>query len=137
MLNYDLHKKLHDFNKKLNHVYEDTPALYEIEDSWQAFRWISVDEKDNNVLSFERLDSQGNLIAFIVNFSGNDYYKYRLGLDKGEYKIILNTDDKKYGGRGLLKRKTFNTVKKQAHGKDNSIMFDLPRFTGIYFVKSK
>ena len=61
---------------------------------------------------------------------------YRLGADKGVYKMILCTDDKKFGGRGLVRRKTVKTAKKQAHGKDNSILLTLPRFTGIYLVKT-
>ncbi|MBE7062123.1 MAG: 1,4-alpha-glucan branching protein GlgB, partial [Clostridiales bacterium] len=45
MLEYDLHKKLHEFNKKLNKFYKNTPSLYEIEDSWDGFEWISADER--------------------------------------------------------------------------------------------
>ncbi len=135
MLDYDRHKKLLKFNKTLNNIYKNTKALHEIEDSWEGFQWISADEKDNNVISFERIDKNGNKVVAIINFSGNDYTKYRLGLDKGEYSIILNTDDKKYGGKGTLKGKTFKTTKKMAHAKANSIMFTLPRFTGIYLIK--
>ncbi len=135
MTKFELHKKLSEFNKSLNNIYKCTPALYEIEDSWAGFKWISPDERDNNVISFERMDKKGNVLAVISNFSGNDYKKYRLGLDSGTYKIILNSDDKKFGGLGTLKGKTFRTVKKPAHGKKTSICIDLPKFTSVYFVK--
>ena len=135
MLKFPLHKKLHEFNRQLNIIYKSTPAMFEIEDSWHGFNWINADEKDNNVLSFERMDKQGNKLVCIFNFSGNDYYNYRLGVEKGEYRLVLNSDSKKYGGRGVLKGRTFKTVKRQAHSKENSIRFNLPALSGIYFIK--
>ena len=110
-------------------------ALYELEDSWDGFTWISADEKDNNVISYVRKDKKGRELVAIINFSGNDYYNYRLGVEKGEYKLLISSDAKKYGGRGILKGRTFKSVKKSAHGKDNSIRFNLPAFSGIYFIK--
>ena len=135
MLDFPLHKKLHDFNRTLNGIYKNTPALFEIEDGWQGFEWISADENANNVLSFIRRDKNGNSIVAVINFSGNDYKKYRLGVPSGEYSVIINSDDKKFGGSGKLSKKTFKTAKKSAHGRENSILLTLPRFTGIYFKK--
>ncbi|MDY6367850.1 MAG: 1,4-alpha-glucan branching protein GlgB [Clostridia bacterium] len=135
MLRYELHKKLSEYNKSLNSVYKSFAPLYEIEDSWDGFNWISVDEHDNNVLSFYRIDRSGNKIAVISNFSGNDYEDYRLGLEVGTYKIILNSDSKIFGGSGAIKGKTFKTVKKPAHGKNDSIIFTLPKFSTVYFMK--
>ena len=135
MLDFPLHKKLFEFNKNLNRIYADTPAFYEIEDGWQGFRWISADESDNNVIAFERFDKSGNSVVVIVNFSGNEYTKYRLGVDKGEYSVLISSDDKKFGGNGKVAKKTYKAVRKTAHFRDYSIMLDLPAFTGIYFVK--
>ncbi len=136
MLKYEKHKKLWLFNKFLNGIYKEKPQLYDIEDSWEGFSWVSADEKDNNVISFVRKDKTGKELLVIINFSGNNYEKYRLGADKGEYKLILNSDDKKFGGNGTLKGKTFRTVKKKAHGKNDSILICLPKFTGMYFEKN-
>ncbi len=136
MLKYPLHKNLYEYNVNLNNIYISTPSLYEIDYSWQGFSWISADEANNNVLSFKRFDKQGNVLICIVNFSGNNYYNYRLGLDKGEYKLVLNSDAKKYGGLGLTKGKTFRTVKRKAHGQLNSIKFNLSKFSALYFIKT-
>ena len=108
MLDYPLHKKLQTFNKKLNLFYKDTAPLYEIEDSWDGFEWISADEKDNNVVSFCRTDKKGNKLVAIMNFSGCDYFNYYLGVDQGVYKAVICTDDRKFGGRGILTKKTFS-----------------------------
>ncbi len=136
MLKYPLHKKLYEFVVNLNNIYLNTRALHEIDYSWQGFAWISCDEKDNNVVSFKRFDNNGNEIIAIFNFSGNDYYNYRLGLDVGKYTLILNSDAKKFGGNGLTKGKNFNAVKRKAHGKKTSIKFNLAKFSALYFIKN-
>ncbi len=135
MLDFELHNKLFKFNKTINHFYKNNSPLYEIEDGWNGFSWISVDEKDNNVIAFKRTDKSGNELIAIINFSGRDIYKYRLGLDYGEYRILLSSNDKRFGGDGLLKKKTYKTAKKYAHGREYSICLDLPKFSGIYLNK--
>ncbi len=135
--NYPLHKKFLKFTKRLNEIYKNFPALYEIENSWDGFKWISADERDNNVISFERKDKKGNTLVSIINFSGNYYKNYRLGLEKGEYEKIICSDDKRYGGNGQNTKKHYKTSKKFAHGKENSILISLPAFSGIYFKKIK
>ena len=135
MLKYDLHKKLQNFNKVLNLVYKTNPSFYQIEDGWDGFNWISADESDNNIISFSRKDKNGNTIVAIFNFSGTDYNEYRLGVDFGEYRLLLSSDERKFGGQGLLRRKPYKSAKKYAHGKENSILIKLPRFCGAYFIK--
>ncbi len=136
MLKYPLHKKLLEFNKELNKIYKENKPLYEIEDSWDGFNWISVDEKDNNIIAFTRTDKGGNKIYVLINFSGNEYINYRLGVGKGKYKAILNTDDVKFGGYGLNKTKVYKTVKKPAHNSQNSISINVPKFSAFYFIKT-
>ena len=135
MTDFEAHKKLQNFNRELNKIYKSTPCLYEIEDSWDGFKWISADERDNNIISFERKNKNGNLMAVLINFSGKSYTQYRLGLEKGTYKVILNTDDAKFGGSGLIKTKTYKTVKKSALGRENSILLKIPPFCGLYLIK--
>lgn len=134
MLQYELHSKLMDFNKTVNEVYKNNSALYSIEDSWDGFEWISADENQNNIISFIR-KSKNQEIVVIINFSGNDYNKYRLGVDAGKYGVLLSTDDKKFGGQGKITKKTYTTVKKSAHGRENSILISIPRLSAIYFIK--
>ncbi len=135
MLDFVLHKKLKAFNKKLNFIYKENPPLYQIEDSWEGFEWISVDESQNNVIAFIRKDKKGNKLIVVLNFSGNDYLGYRLGAPKGKYKLIINSDQKAYGGKGQCKKRVFVAKKESAHGRDYSIKIDLPKFSGAYFIQ--
>ena len=135
MLDYVNHKKLLKFNKDLNFIYKNTSQLFEIEDGWNGFNWITADENNNNVIAYERYDKNGNCLVAIINFSGNDYHGYRLGVNNGEYKLILNSDKKIYSGRGLIKGASYKSIKKFAHGREYSIRIELPKFTGLYFIK--
>lgn len=135
MLEFDMHNKLFKYNTAVNGIYKTTPEFFQIEDSWEGFEWISADERDNNVISFLRKDKTGGQTAVIINFSGNDYLKYRLGLPQGTYKCILCSDDKKYGGSGKVTKKTFRAVKRRAHGRNYSALISLPKFTALYLKK--
>ena len=119
----------------MNKLYKSTPALYEIEDSWDGFEWLAADDADRNFLAYQRKDRVGNTLIAMINFSGSDYVGYRLGLPKGKYKVVYNSDSVRYGGNGKFKKLVFNTEKAYSHGKEYSIKFDLPKLTCVYLIK--
>ncbi len=131
---YELHGKLSEYVKALNFFYRETPAFFEIEDSWDGFEWLAPDDADRNVLAFIRRDRQGNEIIAVTCFSGADT-DYRLGVNrKGKYKIVFCSDDKRFGGDGKVRRKTLKTEKKFSHGKEYSLHLELPKLTTVYLV---
>ena len=132
---YPLHEKLSIFTKELNLLYKTTPALYEIEDSWDGYEWLAADDSNRNFIAYQRKDRAGNTIIAMINFSGSDYKNYRLGLPKGSYKVVFNSDSVKYGGSGAMRKHIFHTTKTFSHGKENSILFDLPKLTCVYLIK--
>ena len=133
---YELHGKLSVFVKELNHFYKSTPAFYEVEDSWQGFEWLAPDDADRNIVSFIRRDASGREIIALTSFSGADADDYLLGVnEKGKYKIIFCTDDKKYGGSGKLTKKTISTVAQPSHGKQYSLPIAVPKLTSLYLVR--
>ena len=132
---YPLHQKLSDMNAALNRIYRETPALYEIEDSWDGFEWLAVDDADRNMLAYMRKDRTGKCIAVIINFSGVASVGYRLGMPKGKYRLLFNSDSAAFGGSGQLKKRVFETKKKPSHGKEYSIEIELPKLTCVYLEK--
>ena len=132
---YPQHEKLSLAVKELNELYKNTPALYEIEDSWDGFEWLAADDNDRNFIAFQRKDRAGNTVVVLVNFSGEDYHDYRLGIPKGKYQLIYNSDSRRYGGSGAMRKYIFNTSKSFSHGKEYSISFDLPKLTCVYLKK--
>ena len=133
---YELHGKLSVMVRDLNEYYKTTPAFYEVEDSWDGFEWLAPDDADRNVVSFIRRDRAGNEVIALVCFSGADATDYLLGVNKrGKYKVVFNTDDKKYGGEGKITKKVFTAVKRQSHGKDYSLPISVPKHTCLYLVR--
>ena len=132
---YPLHQKLSTMVKELNFFYKQTPALYEIEDSWDGFSWLAADDSDRNFLAYERKDKNGETIVVIINFSGEDLNDYRLGIEKGKYRVVFNTDSARYGGSGKVKKYIYSTEKAFSHGREYSISFDLPKLTCVYLKK--
>ena len=132
---YPMHAKLSRMVKELNEIYKTTPALYEIENSWDGFEWLAADDRDRNFLAYKRKDRAGRKVVVLINFSGEDFYGYTLGVEKGRYRVIFNSDSIRYGGSGAMKKRVFYTEKAFSHGKENSIRFDLPRLTCVYLIK--
>ena len=134
---YAKHNKLSLMVKELNVLYKSTPALYEIEDSWEGFEWLAPDDNDRNFLAYQRKDKNGETLVVLINFSGSDYYNYRLGFPKGKYRVVFNSDWIRYGGNGKVKKYIYQTKKAYSHGKENSIEFQLPKLTCVYLKKIK
>ena len=101
LLDYDRHRQMKDFVRDLNHLYLDHPAFWKNDQSWEGFQWISCDDRDNSVIAFRRIDDKGHEVIGICNFCPVKREHYRLGLPKaGEYELLLNSDEEKYGGWG-------------------------------------
>lgn len=134
---YPMHAKLKKAVQALNVLYKNTPALYEIDDSWDGFEWLAADDSDRNFIAFKRRDRQGQEVIVLLNFSGEDYWNYTLGVEKGTYRVIFNSDMLRFGGSGAFKKRVFKTEKTYSHGKENSIRFHLPKLTCVYLIKEK
>ena len=133
---YEKHGKLSEYVKALNFFYRSMPALYEVEDSWEGFEWLAADDADRNIVSFIRRDRAGNEVLCLTCYSGTDAPDYWLGVNqKGKYKVVFCSDDKKYGGDGKLKKKTFTAVKAASHGKAYSLKIPVPKLTTLYLVR--
>lgn len=132
---YPLHEKLQTMVKDLNNLYKNTPALYEIEDSWAGFEWLAADDSDRNFVAYQRKDKAGETVVVLLNFSGEDYIDYRLGLPEGKYEVLFNSDKLCYGGSGRIRKRIYKTKKWHSHGKEDSIAFDLPKLTCVYLKK--
>jgi 1,4-alpha-glucan branching enzyme len=132
---YPLHEKLSLCIRDLNFFYRETPAFYEIEDSWDGFEWLAPNDADKNFIAYVRRDRKGNQVVVAINFSGVDLKNYTLGIEKGKYRLIFNTDSVRYGGSGMIKKYIFTTAKTPSHGKEYSIKFDIPKLTCVYLTK--
>ncbi len=138
LLDYESHRQLQDFNRALNVFYKRHAALWEVEDNWDGFQWISGNDNANSVISFRRIDKQGKELICVCNFTPVTREGYCIGVPQAQrYKVVFNTDEKKYGGAGILRKKTYEVLNKAMHGLPCSLELTLPGLSVIYLEKAE
>ncbi|EQD81218.1 glycogen branching enzyme, partial [mine drainage metagenome] len=83
----------------LNNIYENY-GLGKTDCLQNAFQWIDFNDRNNTVISFMRKTKQlSKTMVFIFNFNIKLMENYRIGVPKkGMFKLIFNSDSKKFGG---------------------------------------
>lgn len=136
LLGKDLHKGVHEYVKELLKIYNKYPCMYEFDNCWDGFEWLNCDDKDRSTYSFYRKSSTGrNNVLFIINMTPMRWENYKLGVPKKKkYKLILNSDDTRFGGQGAQVPEEITAVQEVCDYKDYSITLDIPAYTALTFV---
>ena len=130
LLDYEMHAKMQRFTAELNHLYLARKELWECDSSWDGFKWIDADNKDESILSFRRISRKGDELIITVNLTPVERPSFHLGVPYlGEYEVLLCSEDEIYGGRRNEKGKiykAFECVTYRQNGFDNAIIYPLP-----------
>ena len=124
-----------DFVQELLKIYRKYPALYEIDSSWDGFEWIDADDADRSIYSYIRKNSSNkNNIIVVLNMTPMRRTNFWLGVpNKGKYKLLLNSDDKRFGGNGGEIPATLTAIEGECNKKPYHIEFDLPAYGAAIF----
>jgi 1,4-alpha-glucan branching enzyme len=134
---YELHRKMSDFMTDLNKFYTSEPALYQLDTSYDGFEWIEHENHRESIISFERIDKDGNKLIAAFNFTPVPRPIYPIGVNiKGNYKTVMNTDKKRYGG-DLARVKMYKSLDEPIHGRPYAIRVDIPALGGIVLKQVK
>ncbi|XP_024034043.1 1,4-alpha-glucan-branching enzyme 3, chloroplastic/amyloplastic isoform X2 [Citrus clementina] len=125
-----LHSNLYSFDQELMKLDENakvllrgSPSVHHVNDAKMVICYM-----------------RGPLV-FIFNFHPTDSYEdYSVGVEEaGEYQIILNTDESKFGGQGLIKEHQYlqRTISKRVDGLRNCIEVPLPSRTAQVYKLSR
>ena len=102
LLGYERHPELQKYMKALNRLYSGEPAMHEVDDSWDGFKWLNVNDKERSAVAVMRTGADGGSIVCAVNFTPQPYLNYRIGLPFDcELTEILNSDRAEFGGSNL------------------------------------
>lgn len=118
LLEKEPNHQLQLFVKELLHLYKSNKCLYEY-DCWpEGFEWINADDGDRSIFSFVRHSASGkNNMLFVINFTPVERPDYRVGTTcRRKHTLVLNSDDKKFGGKGKRRPKEYKPVKKECDG---------------------
>ncbi|WP_077489280.1 1,4-alpha-glucan branching protein GlgB [Sinomonas mesophila] len=121
------HRGLQELIRKLNEIYRETPALYELDHEPAGYEWIRGDDGDHNVLSFIRRSKDGRPLVCIANFAGHPHIDYTVGLPQaGRWREVLNTDSIEYGGSGVVNGGLVHAEEGEWDGKPATAVLTLP-----------
>lgn len=121
------HQAIQNWMRDLLHLYRRNKALYEMDGSWEGFEWINADDAYRSIFSFMRhsKDSKKNLL-FVCNFTPMERADYRVGVPRRkQYKLVLNSDEEKYGGTGEVRPLVYKAVAQECDGRPYSFAYSL------------
>lgn len=137
LLDYDRHRQMHDFVKELNHFYLDNACLWQVEDSWDGFKWVAHDDNAQNIVVFRRIDENGGELVVVCNFAPVVRENYVVGVpDAASYTEILNTDDVRFGGTGVTNPGALKLHSTPDHEMKKSLLLTIPPLA-VIFLKGK
>lgn len=133
LLEYPMHKGMHDYVRELNAYYLDNRELWEEDCDWDGFSWISCDDCDNSAVAFYRAGDEAGLTVVLCNFTPVVRQAYRIGVPQaGTYVEVFNSDADRFGGSNVLNKGAFDTDPIALHGMKQSLALTLPPLATIY-----
>ncbi len=113
LLDEERHRQMQNYVKALLHLYRKYRCLYELDDHWEGFQWINVDDCFRSIFSFVRYSkSKRKSLLFVMNFTPMEYADYRVGVPKKKnYRLVLDGDAAEFGGNGREKAEFFEAKK--------------------------
>ncbi len=135
LLEYEQHRKMKEYVADLNHLYLKQEPLWQMERDWNGFRWLAADDADMNIIAFSRIGIEGQELLVLCNFAPVGRRNYPLQAEgPGDYVLLLDSNNRKYGGDGLGARKVLRT-ENPTLSPENIILADLPPLSTLYYKR--
>ncbi len=119
---YNIMRRQHfNFCKDVIHLRTSTPAFDGDADVKRIYT-----HNDNSIMAFSR-SKNGEEYLIVASLNRNNLKNYNIPTPKGKWKLVLNSDDPKYGGEGF-------TTKDYINGGQNS-NFNIPKASVLVYKK--
>jgi 1,4-alpha-glucan branching enzyme len=119
----------------LNQLLRNNPSLHDNDCDTSGFAWVVGDDAANSVYAFLRYDDQRQPLLFVANFTPIVRDGYRLGVPvAGDWGEVLNSDNLRYGGSGILNQATITTEVIASHGYEQSLIVTVPPLAGVFLT---
>ncbi|MBK0348333.1 1,4-alpha-glucan branching protein GlgB [Aerococcaceae bacterium zg-ZJ1578] len=118
----------------VNCFVRDTKAMHEWDHERDGLRVLEADAYDDGYLTMIRQGSSPrDFVIVACNFENKWQHKVPVGAPyKGQYKVVLNTDDAKYGGSNALQELEYKTSEQEQDGEPFMLTLDLPPLSVLY-----
>ena len=129
MLKYPVHDAFREYIKSLNMIYLKYNALHYDFDPLN-FEWSDCNSADRCVYAIRRKSAQGHILA-VMNFSDWNQKDYSVTVgDDWKEKLLLDSDDCKFGGSTVDSKATFTR-------NGDKLVMDIPPYSGRIFLLKK
>lgn len=137
LLDYPTHKMHQDYVKQLNRLYQNTPALWQDDHSWEGFHWLDADDSAQSILLFRRTGREKTkAVTVLLNFQPEVYSDFRIGVPyPGQYQELLSSDATEFGGSGKGNPDILKAEPVPCHGEKWSVRVTVPPIGGILLQK--
>ncbi len=133
LLDFEKHAKMQAFVRDLNRFYLTHTPFWNNDADWNGFKWISCDDYQQSIIAFRRIDKAGNEIICVSNFCPVERQNYRIGVPApGKYKVVFNSDSKKYGGTGT-RLLPVTSERCAMHGFSDSVRLTIAPMSTVYY----
>ncbi|MDD6037836.1 MAG: 1,4-alpha-glucan branching protein GlgB [bacterium] len=129
------HQQIQSYMKELLHLYRKFPSLYELDHEYNGFEWINADDTYRSIYSYIRKSQDGKMcLVCVMNFTPVAREDYRVGVPQaGSYRLVLNSDEERFGGNGAPTETSYKAVKGEWDGMPYSIGYSLPAYGAAIF----
>lgn len=137
VLEYNHHKGVQQLIIDLNQLYKSNKATYELQFDPSGFEWLSHDDYKNGIITFIRKGKKANdQLLVVCNFLPNVHENYQIGTpESSKWRLVLNSDDKVYGGSGFKALSQLETAPIEKHGKAQSIDLKIAPLSVMVYKK--
>ncbi len=135
LLQEPLNCGMHEYVKELLKMYRKYSCLYQFDSDWNGFEWINANDCDRSIYTFFRKNEEGkDNLLFVLNMTPMERYDFRVGVpSKKKYKLILNSDDERFGGNGGEIASSISAEDIPWDDRPYSISFRLPPYGAAVF----
>lgn len=126
IIKYPVHDSFAKYMNDLCTVYQNNPALYELDYDENGFEWVDCHQEEKCIYVFERKGKKQRIVT-LLNFSDKKQ-KYKLEIASGKcLSFLISTDDEIYGGKESRERLRKIKLDK------GCINLEINAYTGIMF----
>ena len=115
-----------------------SPALHQVDFSWEGFEWIDLHDSQQSIVSFLRkARDPADVMVCIFNFTPVPRGGYRVGVPRpGEYEEVFNSDADVYGGGNMGNAGIVPADPLPWQNQPYSLLLTLPPLGACYFRPS-
>lgn len=135
LLQWESHQGMQNLIKDLNRVYQEQPALHEVDFTEAGFEWLDSHNAEESVIAYVRKGKDpGNMVAVMLNLTPVPRLEHRVGVPgPGWYEEIFNSDSERYAGSNIGNGNGCEAEAIPWNGRDWSIRISLPPLGALMF----